>query len=74
VGLSVGLYDPDESYDVKTVAVDDLGTLVARFERGEFDLVGVGRALLNDPAWTRKARLGDGFEPYDPASMRGVAR
>jgi 2,4-dienoyl-CoA reductase-like NADH-dependent reductase (Old Yellow Enzyme family) len=74
VGLSVGLYDPDESYDVKTVAVDDLGTLAARFERGEFDLVGVGRALLNDPAWTRKARLGEAFEPYDPASMRGVAR
>jgi 2,4-dienoyl-CoA reductase-like NADH-dependent reductase (Old Yellow Enzyme family) len=74
VGLNVGLYDPNEVADTPVAAVNDLGTLAARFERGEFDLVGVGRSLLNDPAWANKARLGEPFEPYDRSSMRGVAR
>jgi 2,4-dienoyl-CoA reductase-like NADH-dependent reductase (Old Yellow Enzyme family) len=73
VGLSAGHYDPD-AHDEEPVAVNDLSTLAARFEGGEFDLVGVGRSLLNDPAWARKARLGEPFEPYDRSSMRGVAR
>jgi 2,4-dienoyl-CoA reductase-like NADH-dependent reductase (Old Yellow Enzyme family) len=37
----------------------DLDRLVARMERGEFDLIAVGRALLSDPAWARKVRDGD---------------
>jgi 2,4-dienoyl-CoA reductase-like NADH-dependent reductase (Old Yellow Enzyme family) len=28
-------------------------------ERGEFDLVAVGRALLADPAWARKVHHAD---------------
>jgi 2,4-dienoyl-CoA reductase-like NADH-dependent reductase (Old Yellow Enzyme family) len=45
----------------------DLDRLVARMERGEFDLIAVGRALLSDPAWARKVHKGDfaalkGFE------------
>jgi 2,4-dienoyl-CoA reductase-like NADH-dependent reductase (Old Yellow Enzyme family) len=45
----------------------DLDRLVARMERGEFDLIAVGRALLSDPAWARKVHNGDlatlkGFE------------
>lgn len=32
--------------------------LLARLERGEFDLVAVGRALLADYAWARKVREG----------------
>jgi 2,4-dienoyl-CoA reductase-like NADH-dependent reductase (Old Yellow Enzyme family) len=39
------------------------------FERGMFDLVAVGRALLNDPSWTQKARSGTAFLPYDRASL-----
>jgi 2,4-dienoyl-CoA reductase-like NADH-dependent reductase (Old Yellow Enzyme family) len=35
-----------------------LDELVQRFERGEFDLVAVGRALLQDPQWVEKVRLG----------------
>jgi 2,4-dienoyl-CoA reductase-like NADH-dependent reductase (Old Yellow Enzyme family) len=72
VGLSVGHYDP--ASDEPPVATDNLDALGARFERGEFDLFALGRSLLNDPAWVRKARLGEPFEPYDKASMRGVAR
>ena len=36
-----------------------LDTLVQRMERGEFDLIAVGRALLSDPQWVTKVRAGD---------------
>jgi 2,4-dienoyl-CoA reductase-like NADH-dependent reductase (Old Yellow Enzyme family) len=39
--------------------------LMERFNRDEFDLVAVGRSLLNDPEWTRKLRRGDPHLPYD---------
>ena len=32
--------------------------LIDRLEREEFDLVGVGRALLTDPEWPNKIRDG----------------
>lgn len=35
-----------------------LDNVVARMERNEFDLVAVGRALLNDPMWVAKIRDG----------------
>jgi 2,4-dienoyl-CoA reductase-like NADH-dependent reductase (Old Yellow Enzyme family) len=48
--------------------VTDLDRLVALFERGEFDLVAVGRALLADPDWVRKHREGRRGEiaAYEP--------
>ena len=39
--------------------------LLHRLERGEFDLVGVGRALLQDPAWVEKVRDGRTHELAD---------
>ncbi|ARR56774.1 12-oxophytodienoate reductase [Rhizorhabdus wittichii DC-6] len=50
-------------------SVNNLSLLVERFERGEFDLVAVGRAILNDPAWFTKAVAGEPFLPFDPASL-----
>jgi 2,4-dienoyl-CoA reductase-like NADH-dependent reductase (Old Yellow Enzyme family) len=38
--------------------VASLDELMRRFERGDFDLVAVGRALLSDPRWTEKVRAG----------------
>lgn len=35
-----------------------LDELLRRFDRGDFDLVGVGRALLQDPHWATKVREG----------------
>jgi 2,4-dienoyl-CoA reductase-like NADH-dependent reductase (Old Yellow Enzyme family) len=49
-----------------------LDDLVERFERGEFDLVAVGRAVLQDPSWVEKVgqRRFDELRAFDPASMR----
>ncbi len=49
--------------------------LVERMERGEFDLVAVGRALLSDPNWVDKVRHGrpDELEAFDPASLAVLA-
>ena len=33
-----------------------LDELLRRLERGDFDLVAVGRAILSDPEWVRKVR------------------
>lgn len=35
-----------------------LDELLRRFDRGDFDLVAVGRALLSDPQWADKVRAG----------------
>ena len=47
--------------------VGTLNNLVAacdRLEAGEFDLLAVGRSMLVDPQWIRKARDGLPFEPF----------
>ena len=50
-------------------SVNNLPLLVKRFELGEFDLVAVGRAILNDPDWFTKARNDEPFLPFDPANL-----
>ena len=53
-------------------SANNLPLLIERFERGEFDLVAVGRAILNDPAWFARAVAGEPFLPFDPASLEGL--
>ena len=45
--------------------------LLDRLEKGEFDLVGVGRALLVDPAWAQKVHQGafDKLMAFNPAAL-----
>lgn len=38
--------------------------LLALFERGEFDMVAVGRAMLSNPDWARRIREGGALRPY----------
>jgi 2,4-dienoyl-CoA reductase-like NADH-dependent reductase (Old Yellow Enzyme family) len=52
VGLSGDVY---ESFAGKIARASSLDGLLARLERGEFDLVAVGRALLQDPACLRRS-------------------
>ncbi|MEE2691408.1 MAG: NADH:flavin oxidoreductase [Pseudomonadota bacterium] len=48
-----------------------LDGLVERMERGEFDLIAVGRALLKDPLWAQKVREGrtDELEEFTREAM-----
>ncbi|WP_428069449.1 NADH:flavin oxidoreductase [Chryseobacterium gambrini] len=43
----------------------DLTELTKRLERGDFDLVAVGRALLQDPEWVKKVKEGNMEELQD---------
>ena len=48
-----------------------LDELLRRLDRGDFDLVAVGRALINDPQWVQKIRDGRESELLDfsPAAL-----
>ena len=45
--------------------------MVQRMQRDEFDLIAVGRALINDPEWVDKIRSGNRSElrGFDPAAL-----
>lgn len=68
VGLDQG--KRDHHIDSGSGASDNLDKLIARFERQEFDLVGVGRSLLNDPAWLTKALRDEPFLPFDNHNLQ----
>ncbi|GGZ95533.1 NADH:flavin oxidoreductase [Streptomyces echinoruber] len=70
---SVGL-DGDfiHAFQGEGAPVGSLDNLLDRLERDEFDLVAVGRALLQDPEWAAKVLQGrfDELKPYDAASLK----
>ncbi len=49
----------------------DLDTLMARMDAGEFDLIALGRALLQDPLWAQKVKQGrfDELQAYESKSL-----
>ncbi|MBA8867110.1 2,4-dienoyl-CoA reductase-like NADH-dependent reductase (Old Yellow Enzyme family) [Pantoea agglomerans] len=55
VGLSDDFFGAFGGQGSGTAALDNLH---ARMERGEFDLIAVGRALLSDPHWVERIREG----------------
>jgi 2,4-dienoyl-CoA reductase-like NADH-dependent reductase (Old Yellow Enzyme family) len=67
VGVQRGKYD---SALKPPTTVNNLDQVMARFERGEFDLLAVGRSLLNDCNWVQRARKGDAFSAFDPQCLR----
>jgi 2,4-dienoyl-CoA reductase-like NADH-dependent reductase (Old Yellow Enzyme family) len=68
IGLNKGVYDSKR--DGVSQAVHDFQPLMDRFNRDEFDLVEVGRSLLNDSQWTRKLRRGEPHAPYSEESLK----
>ncbi|MEU8621572.1 NADH:flavin oxidoreductase [Streptomyces sp. NPDC048623] len=52
-----------------------LDNLLDRMERDEFDLVAVGRALLQDPEWAAKVLAGrtDELKAYDAAALKTLS-
>lgn len=53
VGLNEDFFSAFAGKDSSTRSIDDL---LERMDKGEFDLVAVGRALLQDPNWANKIR------------------
>ncbi|GHF57083.1 oxidoreductase [Kitasatospora xanthocidica] len=55
--------------------VQGIDNLLDRLERDEFDLVAVGRALLQDPQWAAKVLSGrfTDLQPYDAAAVRNLS-
>lgn len=49
-----------------------LDPLLRRFERGEFDLVGVGRALIAQPDWVHKVRAGETWRGFDGSMLASL--
>src|SRR3546814_3321250 len=60
--------DLQSSFVEETNAINNLPEVVERFERDEFDLVAVGRALLMDAEWVMKARNGTPFRSEEHTS------
>jgi 2,4-dienoyl-CoA reductase-like NADH-dependent reductase (Old Yellow Enzyme family) len=60
------------SFQGEGAQVKSIDNLLDRLESEEFDLVAVGRALLQDPEWARKVLEGDfdALNAYDPASLK----
>ncbi|WP_406008248.1 NADH:flavin oxidoreductase [Streptomyces sp. NBC_00637] len=55
--------------------VKGIDDLLDRLERDEFDMVAIGRALLQDPEWAAKVLDGrlDELKPYDAAALRTLS-
>lgn len=68
IGLSNWLQDTFKGRS-ETLPENNLPEVARRIEAGEFDLAGVGRALLNDPDWARRAQTGGDFLPFDRENL-----
>ncbi|WP_046730946.1 NADH:flavin oxidoreductase [Streptomyces humi] len=55
--------------------VKGIDDLLDRLEREEYDMVAVGRALLQDPEWASKVLAGDtaALKPYDAAALKSLS-
>nr|WP_070959036.1 NADH:flavin oxidoreductase [Hyphomonas sp. Mor2] len=68
VGLSSDFIGAFAGQGSKTRPISDV---IERLDRGEFDLVAVGRALLQDPFWAQKIKDGrvDELDDYDAKAL-----
>jgi len=69
VGLNGDFFEAFQGIGAQAASLD---TLFERLDRGEFDLVAVGRALLQDPEWASKVKDGryDDLMDYDAAALK----
>jgi 2,4-dienoyl-CoA reductase-like NADH-dependent reductase (Old Yellow Enzyme family) len=45
-------------------AVDNLDRLLSGLDRGEYDMVAIGRAMIANPDWVKRIRAGEPLKPY----------
>jgi 2,4-dienoyl-CoA reductase-like NADH-dependent reductase (Old Yellow Enzyme family) len=62
IGLNKDLYQGFKEGDVGLV---DLQPVIERFNRGEFSLIGVGRAMLSNPDFALRIRRNEKLRPYE---------
>lgn len=62
--------DMVDSFDgAGSVAVDNLPLLRKHMERGDFDFIAIGRALIANPAWARQVQGGEALQPYEQSAL-----
>ena len=75
VGLSFNM--PEETGNRAAMASaavhDNIRELMERYDLGEFDLVGVGRSLLSDPAWPHHLRTGQPLRPFNQDATNSLS-
>ncbi|MGQ4381976.1 NADH:flavin oxidoreductase [Streptomyces sp. SAS_270] len=64
-----------KAFEGEGSAVKGIDDLLDRLERDEFDMVAIGRALLQDPQWAAKVLAGryDELAAYDAASLGSLS-
>ena len=67
IGLNKDLFE--RPADDGGTASNNLDRVMARMNRGEFDLIGLGRTLIADPAWAKRALNGEPFIPYTAGAL-----
>lgn len=68
VGLNSDFFGAFAGQGSKSRPINDA---IERLEKGEFDIIAVGRALLNDPEWAQKIKQGrmDELKSYDGKAL-----
>jgi 2,4-dienoyl-CoA reductase-like NADH-dependent reductase (Old Yellow Enzyme family) len=75
VGLDNDVMATLEGAEARPTGPGRIEDLVRRFERGDFDLVSIGRSLIGDPDWVAKMRDGRGAEvrPFRRADLEWLS-
>jgi 2,4-dienoyl-CoA reductase-like NADH-dependent reductase (Old Yellow Enzyme family) len=78
IGLDIDVMATLTGHEARPTGASRMNELVRRFERGDFDLVSVGRSQIGDPRWVAKmttGRPGDirAFRVDDTAQSHDVA-
>jgi len=69
IGLRSELKD---SFAGEVAAVNNVPDVELRIEAGEFDLAGLGRSLIADPAWAERVRAGEPLLPFHPRVLAAI--
>jgi 2,4-dienoyl-CoA reductase-like NADH-dependent reductase (Old Yellow Enzyme family) len=74
IGLDRDLFADFENAGHSSPNVASLNELGRRFDRGDFDIVAIGRALLGDPWWLQKVMDGrfSELKPYSIEAMKSL--
>ncbi|PHR62841.1 MAG: 12-oxophytodienoate reductase [Robiginitomaculum sp.] len=72
VGLSSDFIGAFMGEGSEAASLDDI---IERLDKGEFDLVAIGRALLQDPNWATKVKDGrlDELDDYNPEALQTLS-